>query len=184
MARDSPDRPTARVDVPLAVQEKSPLLFQATGFGINPGSDLLSHTVTHAVPSAVEGLTSVFGMGTGVTPLLWPPETCCLGFLLRAFGASARQALSACPDVAREASEVGSSQTMAMWRRFPRRLHRCQRALRSFSYREKPPALSQLNILQTVVSSFHDDTYSFVCICRWILRSDRTKELWSSLTAD
>jgi hypothetical protein len=33
----------------------------------NPGSDLLSHTPTHAVPSAVAGLTSVFGMGTGVT---------------------------------------------------------------------------------------------------------------------
>jgi hypothetical protein len=42
-------------------------------FRTTPGSDLLSHTVTHAVPSAVEGLTSVFGMGTGVTPLLWPP---------------------------------------------------------------------------------------------------------------
>ena len=39
----------------------------------NPGSDLLSHAVTRAVPSAVEGLTSVFGMGTGVTPLLCPP---------------------------------------------------------------------------------------------------------------
>ena len=36
----------------------------------NPGSDLLSHTVTHAVPSAVAGLTSVFGMGTGVALLL------------------------------------------------------------------------------------------------------------------
>ena len=34
----------------------------------NPGGDLLSHTVTHAVPSALRGLTSVFGMGTGVTP--------------------------------------------------------------------------------------------------------------------
>jgi hypothetical protein len=32
----------------------------------NPGSDLLSHTVTRAVPSAMRGLTSVFGMGTGV----------------------------------------------------------------------------------------------------------------------
>ena len=54
--------------------KESPLLFQATGFvRNNPGSDLLSHAVTHAVPSAVEGLTSVFGMGTGVTPLLWPP---------------------------------------------------------------------------------------------------------------
>ena len=34
----------------------------------NPGDDLLSHAVTHAVPSALEGLTSVFGMGTGVAP--------------------------------------------------------------------------------------------------------------------
>ena len=32
-----------------------------------PCGDLLSHTVTHAVPSAQRGLTSVFGMGTGVT---------------------------------------------------------------------------------------------------------------------
>lgn len=37
---------------------------------INPGSDLLSHRPAPAVPSAVEGLTSVFGMGTGVTLLL------------------------------------------------------------------------------------------------------------------
>ena len=33
-----------------------------------PGGDLLSHTATRAVPSALRGLTSVFGMGTGVTP--------------------------------------------------------------------------------------------------------------------
>lgn len=33
-----------------------------------PGDDLLSHTVTHAVPSALKGLTSVFGKGTGVSP--------------------------------------------------------------------------------------------------------------------
>ena len=32
------------------------------------GDDLLSHVVSNAVPSALEGLTSVFGMGTGVTP--------------------------------------------------------------------------------------------------------------------
>ena len=38
-----------------------------------PGSDLLSHPPARAVPSAVAGLTSVFGMGTGVTLLLWPP---------------------------------------------------------------------------------------------------------------
>ncbi len=36
----------------------------------NPGGDLLSHTVTSAVPSAQRGLTAVFGMGTGVTPSL------------------------------------------------------------------------------------------------------------------
>ena len=33
-----------------------------------PGTDLLSHTLTGAVPSALEGLTAVFGMGTGVAP--------------------------------------------------------------------------------------------------------------------
>ena len=38
------------------------------------GGDLLSHTVTHAVPSAQRGLTSVFGMGTGVTLSLLPPK--------------------------------------------------------------------------------------------------------------
>ena len=40
-----------------------------------PGGDLLSHAVTSAVPSALEGLTSVFGMGTGVAPPVWPPGT-------------------------------------------------------------------------------------------------------------
>ena len=39
----------------------------------NPGNDLLSHAVTSAVPSALEGLTSVFGMGTGVAPPASPP---------------------------------------------------------------------------------------------------------------
>ena len=38
------------------------------------GSYLLSHTVSHAVPSAPEGLTSVFGMGTGVAPPTLPPD--------------------------------------------------------------------------------------------------------------
>ena len=37
------------------------------------GSDLLSHPVTKAVPWALEGLTSVFGMGTGVAPPPLPP---------------------------------------------------------------------------------------------------------------
>jgi hypothetical protein len=38
-----------------------------------PGDYLLSHTVTHAVPSALRGLTAVFGMGTGVALSLWSP---------------------------------------------------------------------------------------------------------------
>ena len=42
---------------------------------MNSGSDLLSQGVAPQVPSARAGLTSVFGMGTGVSPPLWPPET-------------------------------------------------------------------------------------------------------------
>ena len=32
-----------------------------------PGDVLVSHTVPHAVPSALKGLTSGFGMGPGVS---------------------------------------------------------------------------------------------------------------------
>ncbi len=32
------------------------------------GDDLLSHTLSRAVQSAQRGLTSVFGMGTGISP--------------------------------------------------------------------------------------------------------------------
>jgi hypothetical protein len=42
---------------------------------IGPGGDLLSHPVSRAVPSALKGLTAGFGMGPGVSPSLWPPET-------------------------------------------------------------------------------------------------------------
>ena len=41
---------------------------------LESGSDLLSRAVSSQVPSALKGLTSVFGMGTGVTPSLSPPE--------------------------------------------------------------------------------------------------------------
>ena len=50
--------------------------FMHRGVQLIPGNDLLSHPPTRAVPSAVAGLTSVFGMGTGVTLLLWPPGNC------------------------------------------------------------------------------------------------------------
>ena len=36
------------------------------------GDDLLSHGVSPAVPSALAGLTSLFGMGRGVAP---PPSS-------------------------------------------------------------------------------------------------------------
>jgi len=39
-----------------------------------PGDDLLSHTLARAVPSALRGLTAVFGMGTGVSPSPESPE--------------------------------------------------------------------------------------------------------------
>lgn len=55
---------------------------EGAGPKVFPGSDLLSHPVTRAVPSAQEGLTSVFGMETGVSPPLWPPEnSLCSPFL-------------------------------------------------------------------------------------------------------
>ena len=41
----------------------------------NPGGVLLSQGATPQVPSALAGLTAVFGMGTGVSPPPWPPET-------------------------------------------------------------------------------------------------------------
>src|SRR5215216_3561397 len=40
---------------------------------IEAGDVVLSHTVSCAVPSALRGLTTVFGMGTGVTLAAKPP---------------------------------------------------------------------------------------------------------------
>lgn len=37
------------------------------------GGVLLSHILAGAVPSALKGLASGFGMGPGVSPSLWPP---------------------------------------------------------------------------------------------------------------
>ncbi len=45
-------------------------------FERNSGSDLLSRGVAPGVSSALKGLTAVFGMGTGVSPSLLPPERC------------------------------------------------------------------------------------------------------------
>ena len=63
-----------------------------------PGSDLLSHPPARAVPSAVASLTSVFGMGTGVTLLLWPPGNLVPGISAyapqRRFGVTSLRGLS------------------------------------------------------------------------------------------
>ena len=47
--------------------KKAARIAQSGLFYFNPGDDLRSHTVARAVSSARRGLTSVFGMGTGVT---------------------------------------------------------------------------------------------------------------------
>ena len=39
-----------------------------------PGGDLLSRGFATQVPSALSGFTSVFGMGTGGSPTLSPPD--------------------------------------------------------------------------------------------------------------
>src|SRR5712664_1217655 len=48
--------------------KKDPAWKGPSGVGKRSGSDLLSRTVSRAVPSALEGLTSVFVMVTGGTP--------------------------------------------------------------------------------------------------------------------
>jgi hypothetical protein len=54
--------------------KKTPRSVSWSGADDKPGGVLLSHRVAPAVPSAQEGLTTVFGMGTGVAPPVWPPE--------------------------------------------------------------------------------------------------------------
>src|SRR5262245_60339332 len=41
---------------------------------ITPGSDLLSRGPSPGAPSALRGLTTLFGMGRGVSPSLLPPR--------------------------------------------------------------------------------------------------------------
>ena len=43
-------------------------------FFLGSGNDLLSRAVSSQVPSALKGLTSVFGMGTGGSLSPLPPE--------------------------------------------------------------------------------------------------------------
>ncbi len=53
---------------------------------IYAGDDLRSHTLSRAVPSALRGLTSVFGMGTGGSPAVRSPTSiAAFGYQLLAF---------------------------------------------------------------------------------------------------
>ncbi len=58
--------------------DKSPRTNARAFVQIKSGGDLLSQGVYPQVPLARAGLTAVFGMGTGVSPPLWPPEIMCL----------------------------------------------------------------------------------------------------------
>ena len=49
-------------------------------FHLESGNVLLSRVVSNQVPSALKGLTSVFGMGTGGSLSPLSPE-CCQGFV-------------------------------------------------------------------------------------------------------
>src|SRR6266446_2408544 len=53
---------------------KRPRRFRNVAF-IYAGNDLLSHTLSRAVQSALRGLTSVFGMGTGGSPAVRSPTS-------------------------------------------------------------------------------------------------------------
>ena len=63
-ARPTGPGPRARA----GARKKKPAGARAPAGEEKCGSDLLSHTASRAVPSALVGLTTVFGMGTGVTP--------------------------------------------------------------------------------------------------------------------
>jgi hypothetical protein len=54
----------------LSILIKNPRLVKKRGccYEIKPGGVLLSHAVTYVVPSALQVLTTEFGMGSGVTP--------------------------------------------------------------------------------------------------------------------
>ena len=60
----------------LWLEKRKALEGYSKAFQKNPGGVLLSHAVAHAVSSAMRSLTAVFGMGTGRTSALRPPETC------------------------------------------------------------------------------------------------------------
>ena len=72
-ARSAPRTPQAHAQAQVARRRKRRKPASSDAGFQNPGSVLLSHRVAPAVPSAQKSLTSVFGMGTGVTSSVLPP---------------------------------------------------------------------------------------------------------------
>gem|GEM_PF-2059185 len=66
--------PKATVCNPKTKKARGCVLPQPRAYKRFPGSVLLSHTASRAVPSALKSLTSVFEMGTGVSSSPLPPE--------------------------------------------------------------------------------------------------------------
>ena len=56
------------VFTPLSKDRNPHRALPGRGFEEKAGDGLLSHHLAVAVPSALQGLTAVFGMGTGVAP--------------------------------------------------------------------------------------------------------------------
>ena len=72
-----------------SIHKKKTAAFSCCCFLMESGGDLPSRAVSSQVLSALKGLTSVFGMGTGGTPSSLPPEMVAILF---------RKPLSLCPD--------------------------------------------------------------------------------------
>src|ERR1700756_5286487 len=70
MSEESPESANILKSAP---KRKKPAPKSGLFVDANAGDYLISHTLSRAVPSAQRGLTSVFGMGTGVTLAVCSP---------------------------------------------------------------------------------------------------------------
>ena len=62
---------TLHISVPQTA--KRPTKLSSRGVGLIPGNGLLSQAIARPVPLALEGVTGLFGMGSGGVPPLKPP---------------------------------------------------------------------------------------------------------------
>jgi hypothetical protein len=76
LSRDTsvPSRDTRRVDLVTKAIAAPRAALRGGSCAVRTGGVLLSQALASQVPSALRGLTSLFGMGRGVSPSLKPPE--------------------------------------------------------------------------------------------------------------